>query len=240
MYMAPELIVGKPAVIQSDIYALGVVLYQLLAGDLSRPLTMDWPREIEESVLVDLLADCFAGNPSERFPTAQRLGEHLRSIKGSLATLERKRNIAKVMDRVGYTLLFALGVTIAIVGIVFAIWSAMTIRDAPNPVYMTLDVVVPFSLLILGGLAVWAARKRYKGGWMAIVGTLITFFGGLFLLFAGAAPKLRNVPGWSGIIVFLLLLCTLGVGLLRTGHKQHLRVSKSRKRIPNLSPKIPR
>jgi serine/threonine protein kinase len=33
LYMAPELFGGKPASIRSDIYALGVVLYQLLAGD---------------------------------------------------------------------------------------------------------------------------------------------------------------------------------------------------------------
>ena len=39
LYMAPELFWGKPASIRSDIYALGVVLYQLLAGDFRRPVT---------------------------------------------------------------------------------------------------------------------------------------------------------------------------------------------------------
>jgi len=44
LYMAPELFWGKPASIRSDIYALGVVLYQLLAGDFSRPVTTDWAK----------------------------------------------------------------------------------------------------------------------------------------------------------------------------------------------------
>jgi len=35
MYMAPEVIAGRPATIRSDIYSLGVVLCQLLARDLS-------------------------------------------------------------------------------------------------------------------------------------------------------------------------------------------------------------
>jgi serine/threonine-protein kinase len=44
MYLAPELLAGKPASGRSDLYSLGVVLYQLLVGDFARPLATDWPR----------------------------------------------------------------------------------------------------------------------------------------------------------------------------------------------------
>ena len=36
MYMAPELLEGKLPSPQSDIYSLGVLLYQMVIGDLSR------------------------------------------------------------------------------------------------------------------------------------------------------------------------------------------------------------
>src|ERR1700738_1567800 len=65
--MAPELFWGKPASIRSDIYALGVVLYQLLAGDFSRPVTTDWAKQIKDPLLREDLEKCFAGDPQDRF-----------------------------------------------------------------------------------------------------------------------------------------------------------------------------
>jgi serine/threonine protein kinase len=48
MYMAPELFAGKPASIRSDIYSLGVVLYQLLVGDFTRPVATEHRAQVEE------------------------------------------------------------------------------------------------------------------------------------------------------------------------------------------------
>jgi non-specific serine/threonine protein kinase len=80
LYMAPELLAQKPASAQSDIYSLGVVLYQLLVGDLSRPLTTDWAKEIADPLLREDLEKCFAGRPEERFSSAAQLAENLRSL----------------------------------------------------------------------------------------------------------------------------------------------------------------
>src|SRR2546425_3599711 len=80
MYMAPELLAGKPASIRSDIYSLGMVLYQLLTGDFSRPVATDWWKEISDPLLREDLEHCFAGNPQDRFAGAGQLAKHLRAL----------------------------------------------------------------------------------------------------------------------------------------------------------------
>jgi|GEM_PF-6232156 len=50
MYAPPESMLGKAATVQSDIFALGVLLYQLAIGDLHRPLATGWERCEERNV----------------------------------------------------------------------------------------------------------------------------------------------------------------------------------------------
>ena len=45
-YLAPELLAGKAPTVQADVYALGVMLYQLLIGDFRSPLAPGWERDI--------------------------------------------------------------------------------------------------------------------------------------------------------------------------------------------------
>jgi len=80
MYMAPELLAGKPASTRSDIFSLGVVLYQLLVADFTKPAATDWADDISDPLLREDLKRCFAGNPAERFAGAGQLADHLRSL----------------------------------------------------------------------------------------------------------------------------------------------------------------
>jgi len=79
-YLAPELLMGQPATVQSDLYAMGVVLYQLLVADFAQPVTTDWARAVPDAVLEEDLHRCFAGRPEERFASARELASHLRSV----------------------------------------------------------------------------------------------------------------------------------------------------------------
>jgi len=102
LYMAPELFSGKPASIRSDIYALGVVLYQLLVGDFRRPVATDWAKQITDSLLKEDLEKCFAGDPQERFAGAGQLAEQLRGLEGRRVAAEKQQALLKERERAAY------------------------------------------------------------------------------------------------------------------------------------------
>ncbi len=81
LYMAPELLEGKPATPQSDIYSLGVLLYQMVIGDLSRALAPGWEQDVGDELLRDDIAACVSGVPEKRLADPAKLSERLRSIE---------------------------------------------------------------------------------------------------------------------------------------------------------------
>ena len=84
LYVAPELLAGQPANEQSDLYALGVLLYQLLVGDLRRPLAPGWERSIEDDLLRDDISRATDFDPTQRF-------DHVAQLCGRLAQLDARR-----------------------------------------------------------------------------------------------------------------------------------------------------
>jgi serine/threonine protein kinase len=80
-YLAPELLDGKPATIQADIYALGVMLYQMVAGDLSRALAPGWERDIADELLAQDIAAMVDRAPERRPASAAEVAERLRTLE---------------------------------------------------------------------------------------------------------------------------------------------------------------
>ncbi|MBW2397289.1 MAG: SUMF1/EgtB/PvdO family nonheme iron enzyme, partial [Deltaproteobacteria bacterium] len=91
LYMAPEVIEGRAATPQSDIYALGVLLYQMVGGDFSHSLAPGWEREVgDESLLADI-TECVDGDPERRLAHASELAERLRGLGSRRHRLRARR-----------------------------------------------------------------------------------------------------------------------------------------------------
>ena len=84
MYLAPEVLAGQSPSAGADVYALGVILYQLMIGDFRRPLAPGWEAEIADPLLREDIADAACGDPAKRLNSAAVLAERL-------LTLEKRR-----------------------------------------------------------------------------------------------------------------------------------------------------
>jgi tetratricopeptide (TPR) repeat protein/tRNA A-37 threonylcarbamoyl transferase component Bud32 len=111
MYQPPEAHAGRPATVQADIYALGVLLYQVLIGDLDRPLGIGWEARLESArarglfgsgtdpesaeliqrLIRDDLFDCVHDDPAQRLGSAAQLAERLRTLDSRMTALKARR-----------------------------------------------------------------------------------------------------------------------------------------------------
>jgi DNA-binding winged helix-turn-helix (wHTH) protein/tetratricopeptide (TPR) repeat protein len=97
LYLAPEVLAGQPFTVKSDIYALGIILYQFLAGDFHKVMSPGWERGIDDELLREDIALMAEGSPGERLGDAGALARRLRTLG------DRRRQLAATREALAKT-----------------------------------------------------------------------------------------------------------------------------------------
>ena len=98
-YLAPEVANGEAPTVQSDVYALGVMLYQLVVGDLRQPLAAGWEADVPDELLREDIAATANGDPTRRLGDARLLAERLRGLEARRATRADQERLEREASR---------------------------------------------------------------------------------------------------------------------------------------------
>jgi serine/threonine protein kinase/DNA-binding winged helix-turn-helix (wHTH) protein len=90
MYLAPEVLSGQRPTATADVYALGVMLYQLVAGDFRKPLSPGWEADISDPLIREDIAQAACGDPARRLTSAAELATRIVSLEQR--RIERNRH----------------------------------------------------------------------------------------------------------------------------------------------------
>lgn len=96
LHCAPEVLAGGLPTQRSDLYSLGVLLFQLVVGDLRRPLAPGWESDVDDPLLRDDIRALAALRGEQRTLGAQQLALHLRQMpERRLAAAAREETQAR-------------------------------------------------------------------------------------------------------------------------------------------------
>src|SRR5262249_49083585 len=108
-YMSPEQASGKPLDARSDIFAFGIVLYEMLSGrrpfagtselEILQNILHDSPEPLDKgipAVLRPALEKCLAREPAQRYQSMRDLLMELRRVSSVPAIIDTNNTIARL------------------------------------------------------------------------------------------------------------------------------------------------
>ena len=95
LYLAPEILTGQSPTVRSDVYALGYMLYQIVVGDINKPMATGWERDIEDELLREDIAAATEGDPDRRLASVEELIDRLLKLNVRRAERNRSRDIER-------------------------------------------------------------------------------------------------------------------------------------------------
>lgn len=101
MYLAPEVLSGNATTAQADVYALGVMLYQVAVGDFRKPLSPGWEEDVSDPLLREDIAAAVSGDLARRLKSPRELADrldrldHRRIERDRLEELRQRQQISE-------------------------------------------------------------------------------------------------------------------------------------------------
>lgn len=99
-YRAPELIGDALPTMKSDVFALGLILFQLVVGDFKRSLAPGWEKDVSDPLLRRDIAEAAEGDPERRLASAEILAERLEGLndrrRAEAERIEQEARLAEV------------------------------------------------------------------------------------------------------------------------------------------------
>lgn len=95
-YRAPELVGDALPTVKSDVYALGLILYQLTIGDFSGSLAPGWESQVKDPLLREDIGLAAEGTPERRLASAAELAERIERLDA------RRQDAAREADRAAF------------------------------------------------------------------------------------------------------------------------------------------
>ena len=91
LYLAPEVLSGKSATARSDVYALGIMLYQMAVADCRKPLSPGWEEDVADPLLREDIAAAACGDPARRLRSPAELAARIQNLEARRAEYSRLR-----------------------------------------------------------------------------------------------------------------------------------------------------